>query len=165
MIALSPWLTNYTREVQIGTVQSVNKVAATLTDNGGLSVSNSSKTIPSRIYTAALVVRSYTDFTLFVNGEKLTPFQPLATGFTTRNSFVVGRSSNGGGSFRGGVYSAGWGTKDPGDDFFRRLTINPLKVINPKSKIIFRNPVTYVTKQRVTLSSLGTRSGKRQVQP
>lgn len=164
-ISLSPWVSDYTRQIQIFMEgSSTNKVGGILTDLTAPSYPNKSKAIPSRIYTAALVARSYSNFTLFVNGEKLTPFQTLATGFTTKNSFVVGRTSNGGGSFRGAVFSAGWGVIDPGDDFLRRLTVNPTSIIFQKRFYPSKASVVLGSvKSRKTFSELGTKIGSRGV--
>ena len=69
-------------------------------------------------------MRSITNFTCFVNGEKLTQFQTNATTFETpKNSVVIGASSNGSIAHHGGIFSAGWGTSDPGDDFFTHLLV------------------------------------------
>lgn len=162
-ISLSPWVSDYTRQIQIFMEgSSTNKVGGILTDLTAPSYTNKSKAIPSRIYTASLVARSYSNFTLFVNGEKLTPFQTLATGFTTKNSFVVGRTANGGGSFRGAVFSAGWGVVDPGDDFLRRLTVNPTSVIFQKRFSPSKASVVLGSvKSRKTFSALGTKIGSR----
>jgi hypothetical protein len=165
-ISLSPWISDYTKQIQIFMEGSAtNKVRTSLTESGATSYSNASKSIPSRVYTASLIVRSYSDFTLFVNGEKLTPWQTSATGFTTKNSIVIGRRSNGYGDFRGGVFSAGWGTVDPGDDFLRRLTISPLETIFGRGihRIDLQGPgPVYTNKQRRTFSPTGSRMGSRQ---
>lgn len=166
ILSLSPWITNYTKQYEIfrgglGTY----RIGAVMTDGSYSSYSNNSKPVLSRAYTASLVMRSITDFTLFVNGEKLTPFQTLANGFSNKNSIVVGANSNGSSKFVGGIFSFGWGIIDPGDDFLRRLTMNPTSVIFQKSYIPMKSVPVLSTKQRRTLSSIGTRIGKRQGHP
>lgn len=164
-MSLSPWITNNTREITIGMEGgSTNTVKGLLTDGGFLSESNPSKALPLRTYTAALVARSYTDFTLFVNGEKITPASTLASGFTTKNSIVICGKSNGGDGVVGGIFSAGWGTIDPGDDFLRRLSANPNQVIFQQ---MFQPRTATVTASSAKFrrSFTGTRSGSRQPIP
>lgn len=166
IISLSPWITNYTRSFMLFREQSSNdKVRAIMTDGGFSSYSNSSKSIPSRFYTAALLMRSITDFILFVNGERLTQYSTNASGFTTKNSIVVGANSNGSSGFVGGIFSCGWGTIDPGEDFLRRLTVDPTSTIFQGISIPRKAGIVIGAKQRRTLSVLGTQAGKRQAQP
>jgi len=134
IISLSPWVSGFTNSYMIFRGgSSTNAVGAIMTDGGFASYSKSSKAIPSRIYSAALIMRSITDFTLFVNGERMIQLQTLASGFSTKNSIVIGAGSNGSSKYYGGIFSAGWGIVDPGDDFLRRLTLNPTGVIFQKS--------------------------------
>ncbi len=165
LITISPWVTNYLKRVHIAKYLGTPRVGGEINEDFS-SYTNQSKTDPAGVYAAAYVMRSITNFTCFVNGEKLTQFQTNATTFETpKNSVVIGASSNGSIAHHGGIFSAGWGTSDPGDDFFRRLTLNPNAVMFQKSIIpsYFKSAASgAVAKFRKTLSRIGTKAGTRQ---
>lgn len=131
MIALSPWLTGYTKSIELSETTGNNKAFGSITE-AFLGLSNLSKSNPVRLYNMAFILRSMTDFTLFVNGEKLTPSQSYASSFTTKNKVWIGTDSSDSFRMHGGIFSAGWGTTDPGDAFAQRLSVNPNEVIFQK---------------------------------
>jgi hypothetical protein len=161
IMSLSPWLSNFSRQAIIY-VQGLSEYSGRgeFTDGGFLSVSYKSKAHTSRVYSIAMVVRSGTSFNVFVNGEALSPQSALATGFTTKNSIMIGGPSNGAG-FLGGIFFAGWGTKDPGNDFCRRISQNPMAVIyNTRDKYAHASVPSSTIATRRTIT--GTRAGSRQ---
>lgn len=104
---------------------------------------------------------------LFVNGQTVPIDVYRAISISSGgsiNKVSIGAGTTGANGFVGGIFSAGWGTSSPGDDFFRRLSLNPNEVIFQKSFSSIKTGSSLV-KQRQTLSSLGTKAGKRQVQP
>lgn len=163
-ISLSPWVTGYTKNIRLVENTGSYRAGGTITETF-YNLSNFSKVNPTRFYSIAMRILSTTDFTTFVNGEKLGVYQGYASSVTSRNAVYIGNEA-GASSFplRGGVFSAGWGLKDPGDDFLRRLTLNPNLVIFQKSFKPMKSVSAYTSKQRRTMSPLGTRTGKRQAQ-
>lgn len=100
---------------------------------------------------------------LFVNGEKVLVDVYRAISISSGGSIdkvSIGAGLTGANGFVGGIFSAGWGTLDPGDDFFRRLSLNPDGVIFQKP---FRRISTsmFTIKQRRTFPPMGMRSGSR----
>jgi len=164
-ISISPWLSGYTKNIQLF------EGSGSQTGRGGFTddfynLSNPSKSNTTRFYSIAMRIISSTNFTTFVNGEKLGVFQGYASSVPSRNAVYIGNTA-GASAFPlfGGVFSAGWGLIDPGDDFLRRLTLNPNAVIFQKSIIPsnFKTAVSgAIAKFRKTLSRIGTKSGTRQ---
>ena len=100
---------------------------------------------------------------LFVNGEKqdINVYRAINIGAGgSINKISIGAGTTGANGFIGGIFSAGWGTGEPNDDFFIRLSKNPYETIFQKS--FYRMRASVGSKQRRSFSSLGTRSGKRQ---
>lgn len=162
-ISISPWVSGYTKSIELLEGSGSQTGRGVFTDDF-YNVSNPSKSTPTRFYSIAMRIISSTNFTTFVNGEKLGVFQGYASSVTSRNAVYIG-SAAGASSFPlfGGVFSAGWGLIDPGDDFLRRLTLNPNAVIFQKSFLPSKYTSTDVTaKFRKTLSRIGTKSGTRQ---
>lgn len=161
IMSLSPWLTNFSRQALLY-VKGISNYsgAGQFVDGGFLSVSYPSKAHTDRVYSISMIVRSGTDFNVFVNGEKLIPQSTLASGFTTKNSIVIGGLSNGT-DFVGGIFYAGWGTKDPGADFARRISQNPMSVIyKTRDKYAHASVTSSTIATRRTIT--GTRAGSRQ---
>lgn len=161
LITISPWVTNYLKRVHIAKYLGTPRVGGEINEDFS-SYTNQSKTDPAGVYAAAFVMRSITDFACFVNGERLTQFQADATAFATpKNSVVVGASSNGAIAHHGGIFSAGWGTVDPGDDFLRRMTLNPYDAMFQKSFQAKRLLQAFTITQRRTFPPMGMRAGSR----
>lgn len=164
-ISISPWVTGYTKDIKLEESTGSSTCIGAITETF-LSLSNPSKTNPARFYSIAMCVRSTTDFTTYVNGEKLTPYQGFASSVTTKNAVYIGDSAGSGSfPFHGGIFSAGWGLKDPGEDFLRRLTLNPNAVIFQRSiipSVLKATATGAIAKFRKTLSMIGTKAGTRQ---
>lgn len=104
---------------------------------------------------------------LFVNGQTVSIDVYRAISISSGGSIdtiSIGAGTTGANGFVGGIFSAGWGTAYPGDDFFRRLSSNPNEVIFQRSFLPTRSS-SPSSKQRRTFSTLGTKAGKRQAQP
>ena len=160
-ISISPWISGYTKGIQLFEGSGSQTGRGVFTDDF-YNVSQASKANPTRFYSIAMRILSSTDFTTFVNGEKLGVFQGFASSVPSRNAVYIGNSA-GASSFPlfGGVFSAGWGLIDPGDDFLRRLTLNPNAVIFQKAFQPRRSTPTLQVKYRRTFPPMGMRAGSR----
>jgi hypothetical protein len=163
-MALGPIGANYLNKYAIGEVVAFQRAIGDMLDGGAYSWTDESKLVPDRDYACGLIIRSLTDFTMFVNGEKLTADLTTASGFTTKDAVYVGSNNTEAYSWSGGIFSAGWGTIDPGDDFLKRLSANPNQVIFQQ---MFQPRKSTVTASSVKFrrSFTGIRSGSRQPIP
>lgn len=130
-------------------------------NNGFLYRISEDMPISGNVLNIAMIVRDHDDFSVYVNGSKgtialsnggspsLTPAQTLSVGGSYPYGLVNGT-----------MFFAGFGKKDPGDSFFRRLTSNPLQTIFQRTS--FKNAQwTGTPRFRRSFSLLGTRIGSR----
>lgn len=164
LITISPWISDYAKRVHIAKYFGADRVGGEINEDAS-SYSNTSKKSDSNTYSAAFVVRSISNFICYVNGERLTQFQTNATTFLTpKNCVAIGAATNGNFKHVGGIYSAGWGTIDPGDDFLKRISSDPSRVIFQSGGFnsSMRASGMSGARFRKSLSTVGGRVGKRQ---
>lgn len=99
----------------------------------------------------------------FVNGQKCDQEQSRTTSLSGPLEVVsIGGGIAGTKPFVGIIYSAGWGTGNVNDGFFKRLSENPNEVIFQKKRSLLKtSAASSLIKFRKTFSSLGTKIGSR----